>query len=152
MPRVFPLATSGDLAIRGRCPYGLPMSNLARARAYLRAIETGDEALMSFFTTDAIQREFPNRLVPQGATRDLAQLAAANERGRTVVSKQRYDVVTAVEEGDRVALELIWTGRLSVAVGTLAAGDEMRARFAVFFTFEGGLIKTQHNYDCFDPF
>lgn len=45
--------------------------NLAIARSYLEAIErgaTGDE-LADFFTGDAVQEEFSNRLSPQGARR-----------------------------------------------------------------------------------
>jgi ketosteroid isomerase-like protein len=37
-------------------------------------------------------------------------------------------------------------------LGSLAAGDTMRARFGVFLTFRDGRILRQHNYDCFDPF
>ena len=35
---------------------------------------------------------------------------------------------------------------------TLAAGAEMRAHFAMFLDFDGGLIRRQRNYDCFEPF
>jgi hypothetical protein len=30
------------------------------------------------------------------------------------------------------------------------SGDAMKARFAVFFEFEGDKIRRQRNYDCFD--
>ena len=42
-----------------------------------------------------MQREYPNRLVPEGATRDLAALLAGNQRGRSVLSGQRYEVGSA---------------------------------------------------------
>jgi ketosteroid isomerase-like protein len=127
------------------------MTNVDRALAYLRAIETGAPS-DPFFTPDVVQREFPNRLVPSGATRDLAALRDAAERGKKVVTEQRYEVVSTLEQGDRVALEVLWTAKIAVPVGSLAAGDVMRAHFAVFLTFRGGLIAAQHNYDCFDPF
>jgi hypothetical protein len=41
---------------------------------------------------------------------------------------------------------------LAVPVGSIPAGGTMRARLGIFFTFRDGLIATQHNYDCFDPF
>ena len=47
---------------------------------------------------------------------------------------------------------MLWVGTLAVAIGTLAAGDEMRAHFGVFLTFRDGLIVQQRNYDCFEPF
>ena len=57
-----------------------------------------------------------------------------------------------IEQGDQVAVEVIWTATLAVAVGTLAVGDAMRAHFGVFLTWRDGKIISQRNYDCFDPF
>ena len=65
---------------------------------------------------------------------------------------QRYDVQAAFATGDTVILEVIWAGRLSVPIGKLGVGDEMRARFAVFLEFADGKIRRQRNYDCFEPF
>jgi ketosteroid isomerase-like protein len=127
---------------------------LARARAYLAAIEGGatGDALAAFFTDDAIQEEFPSRLVPAGARRDRAGLLEAAERGRKVLRAQRFEILHAVASGEEVALEVAWTGTLAVPVGTLPAGGEMRARFAVFLELRDGKIARQRNYDCFDPF
>jgi ketosteroid isomerase-like protein len=50
-----------------------------------------------------------------------------------------------------VALEVQWSGTLAIALGSLPAGGEMRARFAVFLEFRGDRIARQRNYDCFDP-
>jgi hypothetical protein len=127
------------------------MTHVDRALACLRAIETGAPS-DTFFAPDVVQREFPNRLVPNGATRDLGGLREAAERGKKVVTEQHYEVVSAVEQGDRVALEVIWTAKIAIPVGSLAPGDVMRAHFAMFLTFRGGLIAAQNNYDCFDPF
>jgi ketosteroid isomerase-like protein len=128
------------------------MTHLERARAYLRAIEAGDGSSLTFFAPDVVQREHPNRLLPAGATRDLAALRNAAERGRAVVGAQQYEIVSAVEQDDRLALEVLWTATLRVPVGSLPAGGVMRAHFGVFFTFRDGLIVTQSNYDCFEPF
>ena len=127
--------------------------NLALARSYLEAIErgaTGDE-LADLFTADVVQEEFPNRLVPQGARRDLAAILEGAERGQKVMRKQRFELLHALAEGDRVALEVQWTGTLAIPLGTLPAGGEMRARFGVFLEFRDGRIHRQRNYDCFDP-
>ena len=133
---------------------GTEDENLASARRYIAAVEGGasGEELATFYAADVVQEEFPNRLLPNGARRDLAALLAAAERGAQRMAEQRYEVDTAVARGAEVGLEVRWTGTLAMAVGSLPAGGEMRARFAVFFTFRDGKIVAQRNYDCFEPF
>jgi ketosteroid isomerase-like protein len=128
--------------------------NLETALAYLRAVEGGatGEALARWFTPDVVQEEFPNRLVPTGARRGLAELLDGAERGQQVLSAQTFEVLTRMASGERVALEVQWTGTLAIPLGSLAAGDAMRARFGVFLDFRDGRISAQRNYDCFDPF
>jgi ketosteroid isomerase-like protein len=128
-------------------------SNLSAARSYLAAIERGvtGQDLAQFFTPDVVQQEFPNRLMPGGATRQLPQILEAAGRGQKVLSAQRYDVLHAVASGDDLALEIQWTGTLAVAVADLPAGGTMRARFAVFLEYRDGKIARQRNYDCFEP-
>jgi ketosteroid isomerase-like protein len=134
------------------------IANLETARLYLAAIErstSGDESggrADEFFAAEVEQIEYPNRFVPEGATRDLAALKAAAERGRRAISGQRYEVIAAYAVRDTVILEVLWVGTLAVPVGSLAAGDEMRAHFAVFLEFREGRIVRQRNYDCFEPF
>lgn len=50
------------------------------------------------------------------------------------------------------ALEVSWSAKLLVPFGSLSAGSNMTARFAVYLEFRGDRIARQHNYDCFDPF
>lgn len=109
-------------------------------------------ALAPFFTPDVAQEEFPNRLTPNGARRDLAALLAAATGGAAVMAAQRYAVESAVAGGDQAALEVRWTGTLAVPVGSLPAGAEMRARFAVFLTYRDWKIARQRNYDSFEAF
>ena len=128
-------------------------SNLETARRYLDAVGRGvafDE-LATFFTFDVVQEEFPNRITPNGARRDLAAIREAADRGRAAMRGQRYDVLSAVANGATVALEVKWTGTLAVPFGTLRPGDEMTARLAMFLEFRDGKIARQRNYDCFDP-
>ena len=135
-------------------------TNLEIARCYLAAIEASTDTTSTneaggadmFFAPDVVQEEFPNRFVPTGARRELAALRAAAERGRAVLSGQRYHVRAAYAVGETVILEVLWVGILAIAVGTLAAGQEMRAHFAVFLEFRDGKIVRQRNYDCFEPF
>jgi len=55
-------------------------------------------------------------------------------------------------DGERLAVELEWTGVLAVPVMSLPAGSEMKAFVAMFLTFREGKIAEQRNYDCYPPF
>jgi ketosteroid isomerase-like protein len=126
----------------------------ALVRAYLEAIAGGatGDSLAAFLHPDVEQIEFPNRLVAGGATRDLAAILAAAERGQAVVRRQSFSVAAVLAEAERAAVEARWEAELAVPVGSLAAGDMMRAHFAMFFEFRDGRIWRQRNYDCFEPF
>lgn len=126
---------------------------LELTRRYFVALQAGvtGEALAAFYDPEVVQEEFPNRLVPHGARRDLAAILEAAERGRMGMASQRFEILRAVAEGDRVAVEFLWTGELAVPFGSLPKGAEMRGRFAAFIEFRDGRIVAQRNYDCFDP-
>lgn len=70
-----------------------------RVRQYLAAIEASTDADASatamegglpFYHPAARQEELPNRLVPNGAVRDLAALREAAVRGRGVLRAQPF--------------------------------------------------------------
>jgi ketosteroid isomerase-like protein len=128
------------------------MSNLERTKAYLRGFTLRDGSNLAYYADDVVQRELPNRLQPAGATNDLARLKAGIERGKKSVSDESYEIVTIVETGPEVAVECVWTAKLNVPIGTLSAGDTMRAYLAMFITWRDGKIISQRNYDCFEPF
>ncbi len=128
-------------------------ANLDVVRAYLAAVErmaTGDD-LARFYTPDAEQVELPNRLNPKGGTSDLATLLARAASVPSLLRRQRYALVSSMAVGARVVIEAVWTGELAIPFGTVAAGTEMTAHFAMFFELEGGRIRRQRNYDCFEP-
>jgi ketosteroid isomerase-like protein len=134
-------------------------ANVEVARRFLAAIEADTrggscvgQAVADFYAPDAVQVELPNRFLPDGARRTLAEIMAAGERGKKVLRSQRYEVKRAFAVGDSVILEVLWVGVLAVQVGSVHAGGEMRAHFAMFIEFERGRIKHQRNYDCFEPF
>ncbi|HEY3112664.1 MAG TPA: nuclear transport factor 2 family protein [Gemmatimonadaceae bacterium] len=134
-------------------PVTTATDNLAIARRYLEALENGAEggALAEFFAQDVVQEEFPNRLSPIGAHRDLKALLAAARKGKQVVRAQRFDILNSIADGDNVALEVLWSGLLAVPVDSLPADSELRAHVSIFLEFRDGKICRQHNYDCFDP-
>lgn len=123
------------------------------AQRYFAALEadaTG-EALAAWYDPEVVQEEYPDRLVPAGARRDLAGILRAAERGQGVIVGHRYEPLGLVADGDRVAVEFAWSGTLAVPVGGLPAGSVMRGRFASFLEYRDGRIVSQRSYDCFDP-
>jgi ketosteroid isomerase-like protein len=126
--------------------------NLKAVRAYLAAIEAGDasERMSEFFTEDVRQVELPNRLNPKGQESDLQGMLARSKQGKKILVRQQYEIVSEVAQGDRVAVEAKWIGVLSIPLGTLEAGAEMKAYFAMFFEMREGKIALQRNYDCFE--
>lgn len=129
-------------------------SNLELARRYLAAIEGGATGadLAAFFAPDVEQIEYPNRLMPAGARRDLAALLDGAVKGQAILHAQRYEVERAYADGNVVVLEVLWIGTMAVSVGNVPAGGDMRAHFAVVLEIENGRIRRQRNYDCFDAF
>ncbi|BCM90936.1 hypothetical protein IAD21_02799 [Abditibacteriota bacterium] len=126
--------------------------NLSVAKEYLEAIENGatGEALAQFYAPEAIQEELPNRLMPQGARRDLAAILDASVRGQQVLQRQTFTIQREFVAGDSVILEILWSGTLAVPLGSIPIGGEMRAHFANFIDFKNGKIISQRNYDCFE--
>src|SRR5579872_3356827 len=126
--------------------------NLALARRFVATLERGaSDEVAALLADDVVQEEFPNRLLPAGATRDRAAMLEAGERGKKSMSAQRFEILNAVAGGDQVAMELRWTGTLAVPFGSLPAGGEMRVCYAIFLEFRGGKIWRMRNYDCFEP-
>jgi len=98
-------------------------------RTYLAAIEAGDQATAEACLDPAmIFEELPNKVSPQGSTRDLATIRASFAQGKALLASQRYEVVSLVTAGTRVIAEVVWTGQL-----------------------RDGRILRQRNYDCFAP-
>ncbi len=127
--------------------------NASHVRAYLSALESGTvgAALAAFFADDVVQVELPNRLNPKGGTSDRETLLQRAEKGQKLLKSQRYAVRSLLASGTQVAVEAEWQGELAIPVGTLAAGDVMKAHLAMFFELREGLIVSLRNYDCFEP-
>ena len=130
-----------------------PSQNLAIARQYLKAIESGASGneMAQFFDPEVIVEIFHSSFFPKGSRSDLDGIRAASERGKKVMSAQTYEVTNAVATGDQVAMEVLWTGTLLVPFQSIPAGGQMRAHFATFLRFRDGKIISQRNYDCYDP-
>lgn len=51
-----------------------------------------------------MQEEFPNRLLPNGATRDLQAIKEDSVRGQALLKDESFEVVNAIASGDQVAM------------------------------------------------
>jgi ketosteroid isomerase-like protein len=127
--------------------------NLATVRKYLAALQRGEagDQLRQFFTEDVRQVELPNQLNSRGQESDLEHILQRSLQGLRLLQHQEYEVVSAIAQEDRVAIEARWVGTLAVAFGKMEPGTQMRASFAMFFLFRDGKIAIQRNYDCFEP-
>jgi predicted ester cyclase len=125
--------------------------NITVAIAFLRTVEAGVDP-SELVTADVVEEELPNRLSPNGATRDLSAMRAGIERGKSVFKTQNYEIRNMVGGTDYVAFEIDWQGELAVAFVGLEPGTTMRARVAFFFEIREGHIAKIRHYDCFEPF
>jgi ketosteroid isomerase-like protein len=127
--------------------------NISLVRSYLNALQNGEagDALRGFFTDDVQQVEMPNQLNSRGQQSDLEHILQRSQQGIKILQRQQYEIVSEMAQDDRVAVEARWTGVLAITLGTLNAGTEMKASFAMFFHFRDGRIALQRNDDCFDP-
>ncbi len=73
-------------------------------------------------------------------------------RGKKLLRWEHYEVLEALTVGDRVALQVRWTGIVDVAIGALQPGDSMICDSGIFLKFQEDKIIEQHNYDCFEDF
>jgi len=127
-------------------------TNLERVERYLKSIESGDfDGIVGLFSPDAVLEQLPNRIYPNGIRSGVSRMAEAFEKGRKLLSSQSYEIKSCLLDGDKLSIEVLWTGTLSLAFGSLPVGSQMRAHSAMFFEFKDGKIVSQRNYDCFEP-
>jgi ketosteroid isomerase-like protein len=117
----------------------------------LYAAISADADTARFWHPDAEQIEYPSLMRPAGHRRPLAEMLAAGELGRQVISGQHYDVHTAIEAGDRAAVQLTWTATVAKDLPGVPAGTRLRAHVAAFYEFRDGLVLRQSSYDCYEP-
>ena len=119
--------------------------------AYLRAIEAHDlDEVARYLHPDVENVEHPNKLLPSGRRYDRAAMQAAGERGKAAMARETYEIRHMIIEGDRAAVQLVWTGTLAVAAGPLPAGHVIRAQICSIIELRDGKVWRQEQYDCFE--
>jgi hypothetical protein len=127
------------------------MNALETFKAFVVAVEAGAD-VREHLHPELVQLEHPNRLYANGIKRGLPEVLDGAEKGRKVLRSQRYEIRSAIADGDRVALQLEWTGELAIPLGKLQPGDRMRAQLAMFAVIKDGKVWRLENYDCYEPF
>jgi len=129
------------------------ITNLQKVQRYLKAIEDGNfSPIQDIFAPECVMEQLPNLIYPNGTRSGLSGIEEAFEKGRKLLSSQKYEIQRHLVEGDAVAVEVLWIGKLATSFGKLAAGSELRAHSAMFFEFKDGKVVSQRNYDCFESF
>lgn len=129
-------------------------SPIAATRALHAALESGahGDQLRPLFTEDAYTIEHPNLIKPKGAKTSLEQMLAASSAGAGLLATQRYDVHSALEQGDTAIVRLTWTGTIARTLGALREGQVLTAHIAQFVTVRKGRIASIETFDCYEPF
>jgi ketosteroid isomerase-like protein len=119
--------------------------------AYIRAIETRQpEEVERLLHPDVVNVEHPNKIMPKGRSYDLEALREAGERGRKLMASERYEIRQMIVDGDRAAVQMVWSGTLALAAGPLPAGHVMRAQICSIIELRDGKVWRQEQYDCFE--
>jgi hypothetical protein len=92
-----------------------------------------------------MQEEFPNRLLPKGAVRNLDALRETSAKGRTV------EIVRAISSINASPFRRFGPARLRWASANSSQATDCVPASPSFSTLKDGLISRQRNYDCFDP-
>ena len=97
-----PRPVSGSPVPSARPP-GAAGSNFDRARRYLEALNSGaePEAIAAFYDAQAVQDEFPNRLLPGGTSRDLEAMKEARARGEPASARRGSNFAALPEAAPR---------------------------------------------------
>lgn len=118
--------------------------------AYIRAIEAHDtDAATRHMHPDVELTEHPNRISPAGRRVDAAGLRVLGEQGKKLMASERYEIRQMIVEGDRAAVQMLWSGTLAVAAGPLPAGHVMQAQICSIIELKDGKVWRQEQYDCY---
>jgi ketosteroid isomerase-like protein len=119
-------------------------------QAVLRCVELFNRGTLewidSCYREDAELIELPHRLSPDGRRGDREFLRRSAAAVLRMFPDRRMRVLAALADGDRVALEIDWTGTAAATPGGLTAGTVLHTRAASFFVVADGLIVKHTDY------
>lgn len=97
-------------------------------------------------------RELPNLLNKNGQIRNLEMSLEGLKKAKMILSKQTYEVVGYIEDNEKVVVEKIWTGKMSMDIGNLKKGQELKAHICAVVEFKDGKVYRHRTYDCYELF
>lgn len=137
----------------------LSISNMSKqteiVRKYLSMVESMSftpEQYLDLLHPDYQQWELPNLLNKNGQKSDLADSEKRMKIAKSILTTQRYEITSMIEQNATVVMEAVWNGTMATDAGALKKGQILKAYFCMVFDFMDGKIHRIRNYDCFEPF
>lgn len=96
--------------------------------------------------------EMPNLLNRNGQVRGLEASLEGMKKAKMILSAQTYQIMGFVEGGEKIAIEKIWTGIMSMDIADFKKGQELKAYIFAVVEFKDGKIYRHRTYDCYEPF
>ena len=96
--------------------------------------------------------ELPNMLNKTGQVRNLETSLEGVKKAKMILAEQNFEITGFLEDADQIAAEKIWTGVMSMDIGNLKKGQELKAFICAVVEFKDGRIYRHRTYDCYEPF
>ena len=96
--------------------------------------------------------ELPNLLNKNGQVRHLETSLEGIKKAKMILSEQSYQIVNYTENGEKIAIEKIWTGVTSMNIANFKIGQNLKAYICAVVEFKDGKIFKHRTYDCYEPF
>jgi len=119
---------------------GIAVTLPAIIQSYVDAYNRKDVAALLACVADDIVFENVSNSGQSMKLEGRAAFAELAEQAATMFTNRHQAISNAVVEGDRVALEVDWTGTPAVDLGSMKAGEPIAMRGASFMTITEGLL------------
>lgn len=110
-------------------------------QSYLEAYNRKDVAALVACVADDVVFENVSNAGQSMKIEGRAAFAELAGQAAMMFTTRRQAIRNAVVDGDRVALEVDWTGTPAIDLGPMKAGEQVAMRGASFITLTGGKLK-----------
>ncbi|MET3437301.1 nuclear transport factor 2 family protein [Sphingomonas sp. 1185] len=116
------------------------MTLSAIIQSYIDAYNRKDPAALVAWVGDDVVFENVSNLGQSMTIEGRAAFAELAEQAATIFTVRHQTITNAVVDGDRVAMEVDWTGTPAVDLGSMKAGEPIAMRGASFMTIREDLL------------
>lgn len=109
-------------------------------QSYIDAYNRKDAAALAACVGDDVVFENVSNSGQSMKIEGRAAFAKLAEQAATMFTTRHQTITNAVVDGDRVAMEVDWTGTPAVDLGPMKAGEPIAMRGASFMTIQEGLL------------